>query len=109
VAGRVATLDGFEPSSALERSAVPRSAPDTAVLEGLPFSGLPIRLRVFVDRSGTVVDVRVLETAEAGEATDSVRRMFLATAFIPGRLHGQDVGSWQDVELAFGGTPVEMR
>jgi len=108
-AGRMAPADGFEPSAVLDRTAVPRSAPDTSSLEGLPFSGLPIRLRVFVDRSGTVVDVRVLQTAEADEVAESVRRMFLATAFIPGRLHGQDVGSWQDVEVAFGGAGVELR
>lgn len=106
---RAAAIDGFEPSTALERSAVPRSAPDTSLLEGLPFSGLPIRLRVFVDRSGTVVDVRVLQTAEAEAVAESVRRMFLATAFIPGRLRGQDVGSWQDVEIAFGSTSIGMR
>lgn len=107
-ARRAAAIDGFEPSTALERSAVPRSAPDTSLLEGLPFSGLPIRLRVFVDRSGTVVDVRVLQTAEAEAVAESVRRMFLATAFIPGRLRGQDVGSWQDIEIAFGSTSIGM-
>lgn len=106
-AQRSPAVDGFAPSALLDRAAVPRSAPDTSVLEGLPFSGLPIRLRLFVDRSGAVVEARVLQTAEADEVAEAVREMFLATAFIPGRLRGQDVGSYEDVEIAFGASGSE--
>lgn len=92
----------YLPSQLLDRVAVPRSAPDESMLEGMPFSGLPIRLRLFIDRAGTVVDAVVLQSSEDEAVLEAVRRMFLSTAFIAGRFEGQDVASIMDVELTAG-------
>lgn len=86
----------------LDRGATPRSAPDISVLAGLPLSGLPMRLRLFIDRNGTVDDVKVLQANEDEAVLAQVRRMFLATAFVAGRLNGADVASYKDVELTLG-------
>lgn len=69
------------------------------MLEGLHFSGLPMRLRLYVDGTGKVVDVVVLQATDDDEVLDRVRRMFLSTAFIAGRLRGEDVASYKDLEL----------
>jgi len=95
----VAAFAGFKPSRDLDRAAVPRSAPDVSMLEGLHFSGLPMRLRLYVDGTGKVVDVVVLQAVDDDEVLDRVRRMFLATAFIAGRVRGEDVASYKDLEL----------
>jgi hypothetical protein len=95
----VATFGGFKPSRDLDRAAVPRSAPDVSMLEGLHFSGLPMRLRLYVDGTGKVVDVVVLQATDDDEVIDRVRHMFLSTAFIAGRLRGEDVASYKDLEL----------
>jgi hypothetical protein len=95
----VAAFAGFKPSRDLDRAAVPRSAPDVSMLEGLHFSGLPMRLRLYVDGTGKVVDVVVLQATDDDEVLDRVRRMFLSTAFIAGRLRGEDVASYKDLEL----------
>jgi hypothetical protein len=92
----------FRSPRELERAALPRSAPDISMLADLPWSGLPTRLRLFVDAAGTVVDVAVLQTGEAAEVVERVRRMFLSTAFIAGRAEGMDVASYKDVELTLG-------
>jgi hypothetical protein len=82
----------------------PRSAPDTTMIEHLPWSGLPMRLRLFVDAQGIVVDVTVLHSVDDPEVVERVRRMFLATAFVPARLNGVDVASYKDIELTVGGS-----
>jgi hypothetical protein len=97
-----AAAEVFKSPGELERAALPRSAPDISMLAGLPWSGLPTRLRLFVDAGGTVVDVAVLQTSEDEEVVERVRRMFLSTAFVAGRAEGIDVASYKDVELTLG-------
>jgi hypothetical protein len=98
----VALDKDFVPSTELELAPLPKSAPDISMLQGLAWSGLPMRLRLYVDAQGTVVDVQVLQTSDEETVTQRVRSMFLATAFIPGRVHGRDVPSYKDIELNVG-------
>jgi hypothetical protein len=95
-------IEAFLSPAELDLAARPRSAPDTTLLEGLQWSGVPMRLRIFVDAAGTVVDVIVLQSADADDVVQSVRRMFLATGFIAARVNGLDVPSYKDVEIAIG-------
>jgi TonB family protein len=81
-------------------SAQPRSAPDIAVLQGLPFSGLPMRVRLTIDSTGRVVDVALLRSLDDPIVNEAVQRMFLATAFVPARRAGIDVASVEDIELS---------
>jgi hypothetical protein len=80
----------------------PRSAPDVSVLNGLTWSGTPIRLRVFIDSQGNVVDTQVLQSGEAADVIALVRQVFLATGFTPGIEHGQPVPSYKDIEITVG-------
>lgn len=79
-----------------------RSAPDVSVLNGLTWSGTPIRLRVFIDSQGNVVDTQVLQSGEAADVIALVRQVFLATGFTPGIEHGQPVPSYKDIEITVG-------
>jgi len=81
-------------------SALPRSAPDIAALQGLPFSGLPMRVRLTIDSTGRVVDVAVLHSLDDTIVNKAVQRMFLATAFVPARRGGVDVASVEEIELS---------
>lgn len=85
-----------------QRAPMPRSAPDLEQLQGLTFSGLPIRLRLLIDEVGQVRDVIVLSSTEAPEVTDAVRRVLSHTAFIPARRDGVDMATEMDIELFFG-------
>ena len=89
----------------LDRAALPISSPDLDKLAGSAWSGLPLRVRLFIDAKGTVVDVRVLRSNEDPDVLDRVRQMLLATGFIPGRLNGADVASFKDLELSLGELP----
>lgn len=80
---------------------MPKSAPDSASLAGVASSGLPIRLRLFVDARGVVAKVEVLHANEFdAEAVARLKEVFRATGFIPGRFNGVDVASYMDIELS---------
>lgn len=80
---------------------LPKSAPDDRVLDDVARSGLPIRIRVFVEADGGVSNVTVLSHAPGDDdAASAVAAMFRDTAFIPGRLAGNDVASFVDIELS---------
>jgi hypothetical protein len=90
----------YLPASALDRPALPRSAPDTHLLDDVPLSGLPLQLRIYIDRHGQVTEVQLLQAhPDDTGALAALQRMFSATAYIPGRLGGQDVASFVDIEL----------
>src|SRR3954463_13437279 len=74
----------YRPGTDLDVPARPRSSPDLAMLSGLPWSGLPLRVRLYIDSDGLVVDTQVLQSAESPDVTERVRQMFLATSFTAG-------------------------
>lgn len=93
-------LTSYLPSSAMERRPMPVSEPDVAGIRTDTSSGLPVRLRIYIDRLGNVVSVVPLVAAEADAAfVMALTRMFRATAFLPGQRGGVDVGSYMDIEL----------
>lgn len=100
--GGARPVQAFLSPAELDLAARPRSAPDTTLLEGLRWSGVPMRLRLFVDANGTVVDVVVLQSRDAADVEQRVREMFLATGFIAARASGLDVPSYKDVDIAVG-------
>jgi hypothetical protein len=93
----------FAAPDALDGPVVPRSAPDLQRLSGLRFSGLPIRLRLFIDALGHVVEVKVLAAQEDDDTLAAVVGTFSSTAFVPGRMAGMPVASFTDIELRLGG------
>ena len=107
--GSARPVQAFLSPAELDLAARPRSAPDTTLLEGLRWSGVPMRVRLFVDASGTVVDVVVLQSRDADDVQQRVREMFLATGFIAARANGLDVPSYKDVDIAVGDGAAHRR
>jgi hypothetical protein len=93
-------LTAYRSQAELDGPVRARSAPDLTMLANLPWSGLPIHLRLFIDRRGVVVDTQVLKSNEADEVVAQVRQMFLATGFTPGLVHAEPVPSYKDIEIA---------
>lgn len=92
--------------SALDRPALPRSAPDESLLDGVTPSGLPIRLRLCISESGEVVQVEpVLASESDGDVVERLEAMFRATTFVAARLGTDDVASRMEIEIGFNRTP----
>jgi len=90
----------YWPAEQLTWPALPRSAPDTALLDGQALSGLPLRLRLYIDATGRVQRVEALQIAmQDRPALSALQAMFLNTAYSPGRLHNHDVASYTDLVL----------
>jgi hypothetical protein len=90
----------FLPSSQMERGAVPTSEPDSQLLNGVENTGLPIRLRLYVDKHGVVKDIHTLQADDMDAmAVERLKAMFYATKFIPARREGKDMSSYMDIEL----------
>ena len=90
----------FVPTSELDAPVVPMSAPDTSRLDGLGFSGFPIRLRLLIAADGHVLDVLTLQSApEDAQSIEQIKAMLQDTAYIPGRLQGRPVRTQLDLEL----------
>ncbi len=84
----------------LDMPPMPRSAPDATLVEGVAHSGMPIRLRLFIEADGTVSDIELqFAQAEDEPAAQRLAEMFRATGFLPGRLNGRDVASFLDIEI----------
>jgi hypothetical protein len=87
----------------VDRGALPYSAPDPDLLTGVVASGLPIRVRLYIDASGAVVGVEKLQAlADDQPALEQIDKMLRGTAFMPARLAGVDVNSYQDLEFHIG-------
>ena len=95
----IAPAHDFLSSAQVDRIAIAFPSPDISSLSGLSWSGLPIRLRLFVDASGRCVDVQFLQASEDAATLERLRQMFLATHFLPARRAGADVDSYRDTEL----------
>ncbi|PFH10034.1 hypothetical protein BCF11_2439 [Collimonas sp. PA-H2] len=87
----------------VDKGALPYSAPDPDLLTGAVVSGLPIRVRLYIDASGMVAGVEQLQAlADDQPALERIERMLRGTAFMPARLAGTDVNSYQDLEFRIG-------
>ncbi len=89
----------FLSPSEVDRIPIAFPSPDISRLSGLSWSGIPLRLRLFVDADGHCVEVKVLRASEDSATLERVRQMFLATHFLPARHAGADVDSYRDIEL----------
>ena len=91
----------FWPTSELEIPPLPRSEPDATHLMGALASGLPIRLRLYIDALGAVANIEILQASEQdADVVDRMKRMFYETRFLAGRRTGADVASYMDIEVS---------
>ncbi|GAA5157939.1 hypothetical protein GCM10025770_01860 [Viridibacterium curvum] len=101
-AGAPSALAQYLPADQLEYTPVPVSAPDYDSLPGANPSQTAMRVRLYVDESGTVQAVHPLRLDPRDrEFLVSLRRMFEATRYLPGRRQGVPVSSYIDLELEF--------
>ena len=85
----------------MDQVAVPVSDPDLTILTKVQATGMPVRLRLFIDAYGTIKDIQVVQADGIDEITiEQLKQMFYATKFIPGRRNGKDMPSYLDIELS---------
>lgn len=94
-------LVDFFSSNDVDRRAMPVSNLNLAMLEG-QYSGLPIKLRLYIDHHGNLKDVEEIAASYEDQVfITQLKQALLQTKFIPAKMNGTDVGSYQDIEFSF--------
>lgn len=91
----------FFPTYIMDRPPFPVSAPTPQVyLKKTEMPATLVRLRLYIDEKGQVVDVTISAPDEISKtASRQIREMFLATSFIPGHINDTDLPCFMDIEV----------
>ncbi|MFZ2972845.1 MAG: hypothetical protein WA049_09405 [Ferribacterium limneticum] len=91
----------YFPTHLMERRPFPVSAPTASkYLNKASLPAIVVRLRLFIDSHGKVVDIRFISPENLEEKVNQqISEMFFATSFVPGNIHGIDLPSYMDIEL----------
>ncbi len=92
----------FYATSDLERKALPISNIDTEMLGDVVITGIPLRLRIYIDANGRVKKIEELAILEQDrELANKLESLLMETAFLAAKKDGLDVNSYQDIEFNF--------
>jgi hypothetical protein len=86
----------------VEMKALPKNNIDETKLEGVFISGLPIKMRLYIDSEGRLVKI---DSAQALEQDHALRKkleqLLQDLAFLPAKKNGVSVNSYQDIAFSF--------
>ncbi|MGA2550036.1 MAG: hypothetical protein ABSF50_07790 [Burkholderiaceae bacterium] len=101
IAHRRELVSPFLPPEQVDRAAYPLGSPNLAALQFVTaYSGLPVRLRLFIGAKGDVVDVKTLRFVPGDEEVATLLvQVWSRVTFVPARREGKDVPSYIDVEF----------
>ncbi len=95
-------LSNFLSSTQIQRRALPISNIDISMVQGVFISGLPIKLRLYINASGKVIKIKTLDYAAADTALkNKLTELLYQLTFLPAKKDGADVDSYQDVAFNF--------
>lgn len=91
----------------IDRKALPQTSVNQEVLNPIPYSGLPIQLRLFVNATGHLVKIeRIGVLAQDDFFVSELEQLLYQIPFLPARRHEMDVNSYQDAQFSFGQLPT---
>ncbi|QVL44912.1 MAG: hypothetical protein KFB94_06290 [Methylophilaceae bacterium] len=92
----------FYSNQEVDRKALPQSTIDELALNAIPYSGLPISLRLFINMAGRLVKIeRIGVLAQDDLFVSTLEQLLFKTVFLPARRDRMDVNSYQDVQFSF--------
>lgn len=104
---KVNQLDKYYSNIEIERKALPISNIDQSMLGNTYISGLPIKLRIYVNAFGNVTKVEQLAVMEQDqELAKKLEYLLFNTKFLAAKKDGFDVSSYQDMELSMETIPI---
>ncbi len=95
-------VENYYSPTNVELIALPTSNLDSSMFSGQFISGLPIKLRLYINAFGRIVKVDYIDLLEqdlrmANRLEDLLRQI----TFLPAKRNGASVDSYQDVEFSF--------
>jgi len=95
-------LKGYYSTTEVEMKALPVSNLDISMFNGRFVSGIPVKMRLYINASGNVVKIEHLGKLEQNQQmAEHLEELLYTLTFLPARKDGLPVDSYQDVELSF--------
>jgi hypothetical protein len=96
------TLENFYSPTDVELVALPTSNLDSSMFGDLFISGLPIKLRLYINAFGHVVSIDRNDVLEQDlQMVERLEELLRQITFLPAKRNGASVDSYQDVEFSF--------
>lgn len=95
-------LKDYYPIAEVDRKAIPQMNIDQSMLAEDESSGLPIKLRLYINAYGRVVKVEPIAVLDQDTSfAEKIASLLYEVRFLPAKRKGLDVDSYQDLQLSF--------
>ncbi len=95
-------LKDYFPNTEVDRKALPQMNIDQSMLANEGSSGLPIKLRLYINSLGRVVKVEPIAVlVQDALFAEKLGSLLYEVRFLPAKREGLDVNSYQDLQLSF--------
>lgn len=95
-------LNDYYSNTEVDRKALPQMNIDQSMLANKVSSGLPIKLRLYINASGRVVKVDKIAVLDQDALfAENLAKLLYEVRFLPAKREGLDVDSYQDLQLSF--------
>jgi hypothetical protein len=95
-------LKDYYSNTEVDRKALPQMNIDQSLLANEASSGLPIKLRLFINAFGRVVKVDPIAVLDQDALfAEKLASLLYEVRFLPAKREGLDVNSYQDLQLSF--------
>ena len=95
-------LNDYYSNTEVDRKALPQMNIDQSMLANEVSSGLPIKLRIYINAFGRVVKVEPIALLDQDALfAENLAKLLFEVRFLPAKREGLDVDSYQDLQLSF--------
>lgn|GEM_PF-2230609 len=95
-------LNDYYSNTEVDRKALPQMNIDQSMLANEVSSGLPIKLRLYINAFGRVVKVEPIALLDQDALfAENLAKLLFEVRFLPAKREGLDVDSYQDLQLSF--------
>lgn len=102
LATETSPFDNYLPEQEVEIKALPVSNIDETAVHQVFISGLPIKMRLYINDVGQVVKIDKLDVlAQDRPAQDALEKILLEMSFLPAKKSGASVNSYQEIAFSF--------
>jgi hypothetical protein len=100
-------LTNYYANTEVDRKALPQMNIDQSMLPVEDSSGLPIKLRLYINAYGMVVKVEPISVLDQDVIfVEKLAKLLYEIRFLPAKREGLDVDSYQDLLLSFNPLPI---
>lgn len=90
----------------VDKKALPQTNIDDSTIRSNSYSGLPIKLRLYINASGKLVKIEPIALLDQDiEYATQLEKLLSELVFLPAKKNGLEVDSYQDIQFSFNPLP----